>query len=258
MIMLDKLSPPPSHLSLRELTAPFDWLQTAVSLPRLLNMPKGDGRPVLLAPGFMTDKWSMRPLKQFLTKLNYDVYDWNLCRNKWDVDEDIIRLGRQTLELSLELEKPITLIGWSLGGVICREVARLFSDAVNEVITLGTPVTGGPKYTAPGKRYAAMKNIDMDELEKEIAERNALGFEQPITVLFSKRDGVVSWRAALDVYNDQARHIEIDGTHLGLGIHRQSWRAIAFVLAGQTNELKFSDLATLLTKPRLTLQSDAV
>ncbi|MDM7859233.1 alpha/beta fold hydrolase [Alteromonas sp. ASW11-36] len=115
------------------------------TLPTLLSMPKGDGRPVLLAPGFMADKWSMRPLKGFLNKLGYEAYDWNLGRNNGDVDEDIVRLGRQTLELSSALDKPITLIGWSLGGVLCREVARLFPDVVREVITMGTPVTGGPK-----------------------------------------------------------------------------------------------------------------
>ncbi|MGB2426852.1 MAG: esterase/lipase family protein [Alteromonas sp.] len=244
--MFDELAPPTKRLSLREIQAPLDWLQTIVTLPQLLSMPKGDGRPVLLAPGFMTDKWSMRPLKGFLDKLGYDVYDWNLGRNRGDVDEDIVRLGRQTLELSLELDRPITLIGWSLGGVLCREVARLFPDAVSEVITMGTPVTGGPKYTAPGKRYAAQKNIDMDELEIEIAERNAIGFSQPITVLFSKLDGIVSWQAALDVYNQQARHIEIDGTHLGIGFHRDSWRAIAYILAGQSEQLTYTELDDLL------------
>ena len=244
--MFDELAPPTKRLSLREIQAPLDWLQTIVTLPQLLSMPKGDGRPVLLAPGFMTDKWSMRPLKGFLDKLGYDVYDWNLGRNRGDVDEDIVRLGRQTLELSLELDRPITLIGWSLGGVLCREVARLFPDAVSEVITMGTPVTGGPKYTAPGKRYAAQKNIDMDELEIEIAERNAIGFSQPITVLFSKLDGIVSWQAALDVYNRQARHIEIDGTHLGIGFHRDSWRAIAYILAGQSEQLTYTELDDLL------------
>lgn len=246
MIMFDELAPPTKLLSLREIQAPLDWLQTIVTLPQLLSMPKSDGRPVLLAPGFMADKWSMRPLKGFLDKLGYDVYDWNLGRNRGDVDEDIVRLGRQTLELSLELDRPITLIGWSLGGVLCREVARLFPDAVSEVITMGTPVTGGPKYTAPGKRYAAQKNIDMDELEIKIAERNAIGFSQPITVLFSKLDGIVSWQAALDVYNQQARHIEIDGTHLGIGFHRDSWRAIAYILAGQSEQLTYTELDDLL------------
>lgn len=246
--MLKQLAPPPGRLSIREFKAPLDWLHTAISLPKLLSMPKGDGRPVLLAPGFMTDKWSMRPLKSFLTRLNYDAYDWDLGRNMGDVDEDIVRLGRQTLELSMRLNAPVTLIGWSLGGVICREVARLFPDAVREVITMGTPVTGGPKYTAPGKRYAAMKNIDMDALEEEIAERKAMGFNQPITVLFSKLDGIVSWRAALDVYNPHARHIEIDGTHLGIGVHRESWRAIAFTLAGQSEALRYVDLEGLLVE----------
>ncbi|MDM7859234.1 hypothetical protein QTP81_01270 [Alteromonas sp. ASW11-36] len=88
----------------------------------------------------------------------------------------------------------------------------------------------------------------MDELELEIAERNAIGFSQPITVLFSKLDGIVSWKAALDIYNKQARHVEIDGTHLGIGFHCDSWRAIGYTLAGQPERLTFAELEDLLVE----------
>ena len=244
--MLSNLSPPPLSLSLREISAPIDWLNTLLSVPKFAHLPTGDGRPILLAPGYLADQWSMRPLRQFLRRLDYRAHDWGLGRNLGNVDEDIVKMGRETLLLAQKTGSPITLIGWSLGGVICREVARLFPEAVREVITLGTPVTGGPKYTAAAKRYASRNDIDVDELEQEVLARNQIGFEQPITVLFSKRDGIVSWRAALDVYNDHALHVEVDCTHLGIGVHPKSWEVIAHTLSGNAQAIHYTDLKALI------------
>ena len=230
-VLVPECQPPSRFTSFRELTAPIDWLATVAKLPSLLRAPKGDGRPVLLAPGYLTDEFSMWPLKRFLSHLNYDTYDWGLGRNLGDVDEDIVRMGERVEKLYAELQRPITLIGWSLGGVIAREVTRLFPESVAEVMTLGTPITGGPKYTAVGKQFAALKNLDLDAFEKHVFERNSIGFSQPVTSIFSKTDGVVGWQASLDVYNPQARNICVKGSHLGLGINPQVWKIIANILS---------------------------
>ncbi len=225
---------PPSLLnSLREISAPIDWLSTVARLPSLMRAPKGDGRPVLLAPGYLADEYSMWPLKQFLQRINYDVYDWGLGRNLGNVDKDIVRLGNEVIDIHTRGKQPITLIGWSLGGVVAREVTRLFPEAVAEVITLGTPITGGPKYTAVANQYAKAKNLDLDSFEQHVLERNLIGFEQPVTSIFSKTDGVVGWKASVDVYNKQARNICVKGSHLGLGINPQVWKIIADTLAGK-------------------------
>lgn len=224
--------PPSTINSLREISAPVDWAKTLSQLPNLLSLPKGDGRPVVLVPGYLADELSMWPLKSYLSKMGYDTYHWELGRNRGNVDEDIVRLGEKVLTLHHALaQQSITLIGWSLGGVLTREVARLFPEAVREVITMGTPVTGGPKYTALGKRYARKNNIDLDSYEHQILARNQIGFSQPITSIYSKSDGVVGWRASVDVYNAQAQNIEVKGTHLGLGINASVWEIIINTLA---------------------------
>lgn len=223
----------PSKLNtFKEITAPFDWLSTLGKLPQLLSLPKGDGRPVILVPGYMADDYSMTPLKRFLSRMNYDCYHWELGRNNGNVDKDIVRLGERALTLYESLDQtPITLIGWSLGGVLTREVARLFPECVKEVITMGTPISGGPKYTAIGKRYAKSKNLDMDSFEQHVYERNQIGFSQPITSIYSKTDGIVGWQASVDIYNKHARNIEVNSTHIGLGINPQVWEIIARTLA---------------------------
>ena len=228
---------PPSKLnSFREIAAPVDWVKTLTQLPNLLSLPKGDGRPVVLVPGFLADEYSMSPLKRYLSKMRYDTYHWELGRNRGNVDEDIVRLGEKVLTLHHSLEQqPITLIGWSLGGVLTREVARLFPEAVREVITMGTPITGGPKYTAVAERYAKKNNIDLDSYEHQVLERNQIGFSQPVTSIYSKSDGVVGWQASVDVYNSQAQNIEVKSTHLGLGISACVWEIIANTLASSSN-----------------------
>lgn len=224
----------PSRLAtFLELRAPFDWATIVLRAPALLRAPRGDGRPVMLLPGYGTDESAMRPLGRYLRYLGYDVYDWGQGRNKGDVDECVQRVGKEVAELSGELgNAPVTLIGWSLGGVVAREVARLFESHVREVITLGTPIIGGPKYTAVGRRFASSAGLDLDEFEYEVHSRNSIGIRQPVTSIYSKLDGVVGWRASVDTYNAQARNIEVLSSHFGIGVNGKVWRLIANILGG--------------------------
>jgi pimeloyl-ACP methyl ester carboxylesterase len=225
---------PPSRLAtLLEIRAPLDWATVLLRAPQLALAPRGDGRPVMLLPGYGTDESSMRPLGRYLRFLGYDVYDWHLGRNRGEVDSDTRRIGERVKELHEGLGgAPVTLIGWSLGGVIARETARLFEPYVREVITLGTPIIGGPKYTAGARRYARAANIDLDAFEVEVHERNSMGIRQPVTSIYSRWDGVVGWRASIDIYNRQARNIRVNSSHFGIGAHGRVWRLIADILAG--------------------------
>ncbi|MEO1368654.1 MAG: alpha/beta fold hydrolase, partial [Acidobacteriota bacterium] len=198
---------------------------------RLAAAPRGDGRPVVLVPGFMADGYSMAPLGAYLKRLGYRVLDWGLGRNRGYVEEDIVAFGDR-VEAAFESspESPLTLIGWSLGGILCREVARLQPEMVREVITFGTPLVGGPKYTSLGEWIVKRRKIDLPMLEEDILRRNRLGITQPVTSIFSKSDGVVGWTASIDVFNGQARNVEVKGSHFGLGVNPAVWLTIAETL----------------------------
>lgn len=226
------LRPPNRLTQLSELALPLDLLGFGLQWPRIVTAPKGDGRPIFLIPGYGGSALSMAPLKGFLDRLDYTVYDWGLGRNTGSVDRDVERftaIARAQYERNDQ--QPLTLIGWSLGGIIARELARLSPDIVREVITMGTPIIGGPKYTTPGQRYAQSAQIDLDSFEAEVHARNSIGFDQPLTVFYSLRDGIVGPEIAKDIYNPQARNIEVDGGHLGLGFNPKIWRIIADTLA---------------------------
>lgn len=228
------LRPPHRLAQLGELTLPLDLMRFGLQWPRLVTAPRGDGRPVYLIPGYGGSELSMRPLEGFLKRINYDVADWSLGRNKGSVDRDVGRFTEVAEERFADNgEQAFTLIGWSLGGIIARETARLSPHLVREVITMGTPIIGGPKYTTPGQRYAKSANIRLDQFEREVHQRNSIGFDQPLTVLYSDRDGIVGPDIAKDIYNPQARNIRVDGGHMGLGFNPKVWRIIADTLAGR-------------------------
>ena len=230
------LKPPTKLSTFKEVRAPLEWLLAFGNSRKLKNVPKGDGRIVVLVPGYGTDEWSMRPLKKFLSSINYKVFDWGHGRNKGRVKQDTDLLAKTVKTIRDDNnQSKVTLIGWSLGGVLSREVARLYPEFVSEVITMGTPLIGGPKYTVAANKYAKSAKIDLDEYEKEIHETNSIGIKQPLTVIFSKTDGIVGWRASIDSYNKQARNIEVDCSHLGMGVNAGVWKIIVETL-NQSNK----------------------
>ena len=222
----------PSLLSsLREMGTPLEFLKFPLMTASLFSAPRGDGRRIVLLPGFTSPELAMQPLTTYLSFLGYDASTWGLGFNGGDVDGLTEKFGVGIEKMANQNDEPVTLIGWSLGGVIARETARLFSDSVREIITMGSPLIGGPKYTSVGAIYSRLNSLDEDAFEQEIHERNLLGLKQPITAIYSKSDGVVGWKAAIDVYNDQTNHIEVRSTHFGLGVNSKVWRIVADTLA---------------------------
>ena len=93
-------------------------------------------------------------------------------------------------------------------------------------ITLGSPVVGGPKYTTVGGLYAS-RGYDLDEIEAAVEKRNRTPIRVPVTAIYSRSDGVVAWEACIDRQGPNVEHVEVDTTHLGLGLSAEVYRIIA-------------------------------
>jgi thioesterase domain-containing protein len=102
---------------------------------------------------------------------------------------------------------------------------------VRKVITLGTPVIGGPRYTATARRYRAQGH-DLDELERAVRSRYATPLTVPVTAVYSKRDGVVAWQACIDQWSPHVNHVEVDATHVGLILSPRVLEIVAAEIAG--------------------------
>jgi pimeloyl-ACP methyl ester carboxylesterase len=209
---------------------------SAVELPRLLwqspellRQPAGHGEPVIVLPGFAADDRSTLILRSYLGLLGYRVNGWGFGINRGDITGDTSRVMDTVRRLADENGQRVRLIGWSLGGVIAREVAREEPDMVERVITLGSPVCGGYKYTA-ARYWYSLTRFDLEADAAEIDERNRVLLRVPVTAICASWDGIVSRKASFDPYS-KIEHLEVGTTHIGLGMNADVYRIIAQRLA---------------------------
>ena len=229
---MSELKTPSFLAAARETLSGLEFVRLVMAFPELSAQARGHGEPVLVLPGLGASDASTFPLRRYLAWLGYDPQGWNLGRNTGNVREMLPQVADQVRQLKEQAGNPIDIIGWSLGGVIAREVARDYPDSIRQVVTMGSPVVGGPKYTS-FRRFYERQGLDLEEIEARIAAREARPITVPVTSIYSKRDGIVGWQAAIDRHNAQVEHIEVRATHLGLGLSPEVFMIIARKLAAR-------------------------
>jgi len=222
--------PPGLRLAMSELTAPAQAYRLALARRRLRSAPPapGPGSLVIDVPGWGAPESLTAPLRGYLRSLGYDARGWGFGRNRGDVRGDVRRLEKHVVSQAAE-HGPISLVGWSLGGVIVREVARRRPDLVSQVVTFGSPIVGGTAHTV-GARMTGHPASRQLELYVERRDREQ-PITVPVTVILSRRDGVVSWLSCLDHHSPLAEHVEVRSTHLGMVLDPDVWLTIAQRLA---------------------------
>ncbi|MEM1177584.1 MAG: alpha/beta fold hydrolase [Acidobacteriota bacterium] len=208
---------PPGFLDpWREMLTPLDWLRLARDWRGLPRGRAEQPQTAVLVPGFGASPLSMAFISQALKRRGHRPKGWGLGRNNGEVADLLPQLIERIEATSDEAGEPIALVGWSLGGYLAREAARDRPDLVSRVITLGSPVIGGPSYTRVAPLYEA-RGYDLAEIRRMVCERFEVPLEVPVLAVFSKRDGIVSWRACIDEWSPDVRHLEVSATHLSLG-----------------------------------------
>lgn len=212
-------SRPSKLLLLLESRALWELSSLPLALPWLMaRVPKGDGHPVLVLPGLMADDISTAPLRRFLSARGYDVTGWGQGRNLGP-REGVLGHMRKTLsELHARGGRKVSVIGWSLGGVYARELARAAPEQVRQVVTLGSPIYGDPHTSSNAwgiyKMVSGKKEVD----PAERGEGPPPGV--PTTSIFTRTDGIVGWGCCIEKKGPLTDNIEIVGaTHSGLGVH---------------------------------------
>jgi pimeloyl-ACP methyl ester carboxylesterase len=222
-------APAPSGL-FREMRGLFELPRLVFNLPALARLPRGNGEPVLVLPGYRVGDRTTALLRKYLRFLGYSVRGIGGRKKSEEVPELMVRVLKRLVSQSRRSGQPVQIVGWSLGGYLAREAARERPDLVQQVITLGTPVIGGPKYTVVAH---AMKRrgIDIDAIVAEIELRNRVALTTPVTAIYSRIDAVVAWEACIDRDCENVEHIEVATTHVGLGFSAKVYRIIAERLA---------------------------
>jgi|SRR6266478_2149406 pimeloyl-ACP methyl ester carboxylesterase len=232
--MIKVLEPPPPYGLIRETRALLELPRLMFRVPDLARQPRGHGQPILLLPGYGAGDGSTLILKSYLRLLGYRVRGWGLGRNSGDVPDLLPRVLKRIMSFARRTQQEVRLIGWSLGGYLAREAARERPDLVRLVITLGTPVVGGPKYTVVARRFHR-RGIDIAAIEAEIELRNQISLRTPVTAIYSRADAVVAWEACIDQNGSDVEHVEVRTTHLGFGFSAEVYKIIAQRLANDDN-----------------------
>src|SRR5258706_16062100 len=207
------------------------------ALPLLSLAPRGDGHPVLVLPGLVASDTSTRPLRSFLKNRGYAVSGWRQGRNlglRDGVQQAMVDLVR---ELSDNHQRKVSLVGWSLGGLYARQLAKMMPGRVRSVITLGSPFAAGPKATNAWRVYEAASGRRADEEDGRFGGSLAGTPPGPTTPIFSRTDGLCAWQGCMEKTSAMSESIEVESSHCGMGHHPAAVYAVADRLAQTAGRL---------------------
>ena len=206
--------------------------QLSALRPVLKHLPHGDGHPVVVLPGFTASDRSTLPLRNVLKDLDYRVYGWGSGVNIGPTPAILNGLVKRLDRAYQRGGRPVSLIGWSLGGIYARELARAYPDRVRQVITLGSPIqmTGADRSGA-SRMWEAMRRYHSPSFVRNERDARKPRLRMPSTSIYSRTDGVVSWQASLIERTSISENIRVFGSHCGLGYNASVIVAIADRLA---------------------------
>jgi len=250
-------TPPSDFLALTEAPRALVEFASFVALrPAMSFLPRGDGHPVLVLPGFLASDTSTAPMRNLLESLGYQVEGWELGRNVHVNSQRIQAMSNCLTQLHRRTGRKVSIIGWSLGGLLARELAKLHPEAVRQVISLGSPLSSHPGISKVRKLFEALNGP-----ETAIRTKAKLGDierppEVPSTSVYTKADGVVAWTGSLQPEGPQRENVEVRASHIGLGVNPTVMWVLADRLAqaeGEWRPFQASGCVSLMFPSKRTL-----
>ncbi len=205
------------------LTEPARGLADLASLPLaapvLAIAPRGDGHGVLVLPGLLASDMSTAPLRRFLGWLGYKVHGWALGRNVGPTDAIMAGLPHALEALVERTGGPVTIVGWSLGGIYAREMARERPGQVRQVITMGSPFArSDPRLSRAESVYQRRSHLHGHDGRVPTREQAAQPIGVMSTAVYSRYDGIVPWQNCIEPETALHQNVEVRCSHLGFGV----------------------------------------
>ncbi len=231
MSIATQLRPPSRALMYLEGRAIQELGAFVGALPLLSLAPRGDGHPVLVLPGLIASDVSTQPLRAFLRSKGYQVSGWQQGRNlglRDGVQDEMVAL---LVRMNDTTGRKVSLIGWSLGGLYARQLAKMMPERVRSVITLGSPFAGSPRSTNAWRVYEMASGRSADEQDPRFGGSLSVAPPVPTTAIFSRTDGICAWQGCVEKTSAQSESIEVESSHCGMGHHPAVVYAVAERLA---------------------------
>jgi hypothetical protein len=229
--------PPPKLLLLAlEFRAVWEFGALLPALPLLGRAPRGDGHAVVVFPGLSAGDVTTLPLRRYLDSLGYQSHGWGQGLNLGPGPGVLEAAKADIQRIHAASGQPVSLIGWSLGGVYAREFAKELSrqqpGMVRSVITLGTPFGAGHTSTNAWRLYelASGRNIEAEMRGYHLPTAPPV----PTTSIYSRSDGIVAWQGSVQTPGTSpapSENIEVMASHFGIGLNPSAWWAVADRLA---------------------------
>jgi pimeloyl-ACP methyl ester carboxylesterase len=210
---------------------PPNWrrlAETAWLIPRLWHSfrrprPLGpvDGPLALVIPGWVASDRTTLSLRRALADAGWRVHGWDMGFNRGATVETVERLQRRLDEVGNG--RPVLLVGWSLGGVYARELARAAPNQVRAVVTLGSPFSGDPHQNNVWRLYEWIAKHKVDDPPiPRITDKPPV----PQLALWSRRDGIVAVRSARGLDHERDEEVELDCAHMAFGVSARAARKV--------------------------------
>jgi pimeloyl-ACP methyl ester carboxylesterase len=209
--------------------APWEFAASVAATPWLRRLPRGDGHRVLVLPGLAANDLTTLPMRTFLKDRGYQPAPWEQGLNLGPRDGVLDAMRARVHELFALDGRPVSLLGWSLGGVYARELAKEMPDKVRCVITLGSPFAGSPQATNAWWLFERVSGHPEPDVEMQAALRQPPPV--PTSSIYSRTDGIVAWQCSLNPASPLAENIEVHASHIGLGLNPLAMMAIVDRLA---------------------------
>ncbi|MEO7277804.1 MAG: alpha/beta hydrolase [Sphingomicrobium sp.] len=205
-----------------------NWGEIAWNLGRMLGTfrkkgPRGplDGQPVLVIPGFLCSDQTTFSLRRELARAGFRVHGWKQGWNLGARADTLDKLGDRIA--SLDHDRKVVIVGWSLGGLFAREYARYHSEQVSAVVTLGTPFSGDPRQNNVWPLYERIAGHAVDDPPlPRITDKP----DVPHLAIWSRRDGLIAPRAARGLDHERDEAVELECHHMAFGISTSAARDV--------------------------------
>ena len=215
---------PRRRLLLGELASPLEPLMRAFRAP--LVLPKTQRpRIVMLLPGFGTHPLRMRYMAKRLEEAGHKTKRWGLGFNLGPTEKNFALLEDRVRAIRARYGQDVVLVGWSLGGIFARELAKRHPDLVAKVITMGTPFSHSLYANNAWRMYQLVtgQSVEQPQVEAEVSVKPPV----ETVALWSPRDGVISPRSACGRPGERDRAIALRCTHLGFAHSAEAIRVVA-------------------------------